>query len=96
MRKTENVVRADMIEPAERNQMADGQFTCAAFIAGVHGLGGAEDLCDLGLRQVCVLTQIAYHSHIVFHKAHRPRKDTQYSNIVNIFTIDFSKYIYYN
>ena len=77
--------------------MADGQFVCAALIAGVHGLGGPQRLRHLLLGQVVVLPEgakpVQIHSTTTFFKA-----DMQCRNhiIVKIFTVDYSKHLYYN
>ena len=39
--------------------MADGQLVGAALVAGVHGLGGAEDIGDLLLGFVVVFAEVA-------------------------------------
>ena len=40
--------------------MVDRQFVSAAFVSGIHRLGGPEEVCDFFLRFVMVFSQIAH------------------------------------
>ena len=78
--------------------MTNRQLICAPFVSGVHGLGSAEIIGNLLLSQIVVLPQIPYsfhikqwiHNNILFANF----LFTEQGNIVQIFTIDFSKYLY--
>ena len=63
--QTQQIVGADTIIFAQRDQMVNGQFICTPLIAGVHGLRGSQDLSDLCLRLIGILPQIPEDPYIV-------------------------------
>ena len=67
VRKSEEVVGADLVISAKSDEMAERQFVCAAFIACVHRLRGAEKLGDFVLGFVVVLAQVTHAFHVVSH-----------------------------
>ena len=75
----------------------DGQFIRAALVAGVHGLRRTKDVRDLLLRQVVILTQIAHALDICHVHIFTPT-DVLMKILyqIKMFTIDISKYLYYN
>ena len=70
------------------------QFVGPALIAGVHRLGCAQHVGHLLLGQVGIFPQITHDFAVVHADASLTLFKILYS--VNKFTIDFSKYIYYN
>ena len=78
----EDVVGGDAVVAAKGQQMADGQLVGAALVAGVHGLGGAEDFGDLLLGFIVVFTEVAEAFGVV-HK-------NSYENLV---IINYIKYL---
>ena len=38
----QNIVGADVVKPAQGDQMADGQLVGGALVTGVHGLGSPQ------------------------------------------------------
>lgn len=77
---------------AQRHKMPDGHFVCSPLVAGVHGLGGAQNLGNLGLGQVVVLPQSPH----FFNEC--PHNAVSLLNVVwpkfskvQIFTIYFNK-----
>ena len=53
----QKVIRGNIVEPAQGNQVTQGHFVGAPFIPGVHGLGGTKEGGYLGLGQIVVLPQ---------------------------------------
>ena len=58
--KPQEIIRSNMIKPAQRDQMANGQLVSAALIPGVHRLRGAQHVGHLLLGQTGVLPQITH------------------------------------
>ena len=55
----EEVIGGNPIILAKGQQVVDRQLVGAALVSGIHGLRGAEEVCNLLLRFVVILTQIA-------------------------------------
>ena len=94
--RSQQVISRNIVEPTQGHQMPDRHFVCAPLVAGVHGLGRAQHLRDLGLRQVIVFPQATESVQICAHTDPPLILVCPQFSIVNIFTIDFSKYVYYN
>lgn len=62
--------------------MADGQLVGSPLVAGVHGLGGAEDIGDLLLGFIVILAEVAEAFGVV-HK----------NSYVNLVIIHYIKYL---
>ena len=65
--QTENVIRADAVIPAKRDQMAQRQLVGAVFVARIDLLRRAQHPRQLRLRLVMVLPQLPDTVHIAFH-----------------------------
>lgn len=63
---SEQIIRRNMVQRTQFQQVPDRQLVCAALIPGVHRLRCAEVCGDLCLRQIIVLAQIP-HDFDVFH-----------------------------
>ena len=72
VRPPDDVVRAELVEVAQQNQILDLQFRAAIFNMAVSLLRFLDDLCDLLLRQVSIFPDFPKPSAIV-HAA-SPRK----------------------
>lgn len=92
--KAQQIIGGYAVQVAQRDQMMNGQLVGSPLIAGIHGLRGAQNIRHLPLRQIGVFTQIPHDFAIVHADSSLIHFFLLYS--VNIFTIDFSKYIYYN
>ena len=59
-----------MVEGTEGQEVPDGKLVGGAFVAGVHGLGGAQKLGDLFLGIVVVFPEVSDSFHVghLFHK----------------------------
>ena len=57
--KSEDIVCRDLIVLAQSNQIADGHLISPTFITGVHSLRSTKVFCNLSLRLICILPQIA-------------------------------------
>lgn len=66
VRSSEQIIRRNMVQRTQFQQMPDRQLVCAALIPRVHRLRCAEVCGDLCLGQVVVLAQIP-HDFDVFH-----------------------------
>ena len=57
--ESQNIVRRHLVEPAQSQQMVDGQLIGAAFIGGVHTLGSVQPTGHIFLGAVMIFPQIA-------------------------------------
>ena len=53
--RAKKIVGRYIIVPAQSHQMPDGHLVSAPFVTGIHGLGSAQNVRDLDLRQIIVL-----------------------------------------
>ena len=66
--QSENVIRADLVVSAQSDKMVYRELVCAALIARVHSLRGAEKVCYFFLRFITVFAQVAYAFYIRYGK----------------------------
>ena len=86
-------ISGNIVEFTQGHQVANRHFICAPFIPGVHSLGSSQHFRNLSLGQVVVFPQSPQLIQIHWHTFPRFSVCQQF-NIVNNFTIDFSKYLY--
>lgn len=94
--RAEDVVCGNIIEFTQSYKMSDGHFVGTAFIPGVHGLRGTKDLGNVCLGKIVILSESPNNFNKRFHFAITPAFVFQQCSKVKIFTIDFSKQLYYN
>ena len=94
IRYSEDIVGAYLIQSAKRDKMTYWKLVGSSFVPCVHRLRRTEMLCNLCLCHVVILAKVAY-SFDVFHKF-LLRYNVVSLYTVKKFTIDISKYLYYN